>query len=503
MVRSAAWVILAAILTVGWLGVHHASLGEQERVLSMAAAGVMVLGLCGLMSFVTMAAVNDDNRLRRRQALMAGEARDKFATMVNSIDGVVYEWEPLTEHYEFVSGQIERILGYPPADFTSNAAFWEQTIHPDDREAACAARHTSRQTAQPCRAEYRMKTKDGRWLWLREIGTPCCDGSGRVVLIRGVLIDITPQREAAEELERLHLKVVDASHRAGMAEVATGVLHNVGNVLNSVNVAANLLYERLRDSRVPNLSKVAAMLHENEHRLAGFLCTDERGRMIPRYLEQLAGHLNADHTELNRETQHVLRGIEHIREIVRAQQSTATVRERKERLRPADVIRDAVRLTAEVFNDHLVRVAENFGRVPDTTADRHGLLQILVNLLQNAAHAVSDLPAEVERLVTISLQKCGRDRLCLSVDDNGCGIPQENLVHIFSHGFTTRRDGHGFGLHSSALTAREMGGSLMAASRGPDCGATFTLELPCSAPAHDNSKPAALTPVSSSNYAIL
>jgi signal transduction histidine kinase len=64
------------------------------------------------------------------------------------------------------------------------------------------------------------------------------------------------------------------------------------------------------------------------------------------------------------------------------------------------------------------------------------------------------------------------------VRDNGIGIPPENLIKIFNHGFTTKRDGHGFGLHSGANAAKEMGGSLTAESNGPGLGATFTLELP-------------------------
>jgi signal transduction histidine kinase len=70
----------------------------------------------------------------------------------------------------------------------------------------------------------------------------------------------------------------------------------------------------------------------------------------------------------------------------------------------------------------------------------------------------------------------------IRVEDNGIGIPPENLTRIFSHGFTTRPDGHGFGLHIGAINAREMGGSLSVASEGTGRGATFTLILPMSPP---------------------
>jgi signal transduction histidine kinase len=248
-------------------------------------------------------------------------------------------------------------------------------------------------------------------------------------------------------------------------------------VLNSVNVSAHLLGERLRDSRLPTLTKVAGMLSSERHRLAEFLTTDERGRIIPKYIDQLAGHLTAEHRGLNEEVQNLLRSIEHLREIVSAQQCTAAGKSRREKLNPGDVVRDAIRLTAEDFVRHDARIVEPPLPVPDIVADRHRLLQILINLLRNAARAVQDLPPDTEALVTIGLSF--GDRLSVRITDNGVGIASENLSRIFSHGFTTRRDGHGFGLHSSALAAKEMGGSLTAASPGPGQGATFILELPC------------------------
>jgi signal transduction histidine kinase len=109
--------------------------------------------------------------------------------------------------------------------------------------------------------------------------------------------------------------------------------------------------------------------------------------------------------------------------------------------------------------------------------EKHRVLQILVNLIRNAKYALDD-SKRTDKLLTIKLGRNGGDHIKIDVVDNGVGIPEENLTRIFGHGFTTRSNGHGFGLHSSALAIKELGGSLTAHSDGVGKGATFTLLLP-------------------------
>jgi signal transduction histidine kinase len=117
--------------------------------------------------------------------------------------------------------------------------------------------------------------------------------------------------------------------------------------------------------------------------------------------------------------------------------------------------------------------------VPPITVDKHKVLQILVNLVRNAKYAC-DESGRSDKLLTLRIEGApGGVRIC--VIDNGVGIPAENMSRLFTHGFTTRVDGHGFGLHSGALAAQELGGSLRVMSDGPGLGATFVLELPCGA----------------------
>jgi len=143
-------------------------------------------------------------------------------------------------------------------------------------------------------------------------------------------------------------------------------------------------------------------------------------------------------------------------------------------------VEDALRMNDGAMTRHEVQVIREFEDVPPITVDRHKVFQILINLLRNAKYACDD-SGRLDKQITIAVAN-GDGRVQVVVSDNGIGIPAENLTRIFAHGFTTRKGGHGFGLHSGALAAKEMGGSLIAHSDGCGNGATFTLELPLQQP---------------------
>ena len=291
--------------------------------------------------------------------------------------------------------------------------------------------------------------------------------------------EIAERNRAEEEVEALHHQLVEASRHAGMAEVATGVLHNVGNVLNSVNVSSTLLADRLRKSRAPNVARAADLLRGRDGDLSQWLAEDEKGRMLPAYLADLGQHLAAEHSEMTSELELLVKNVEHIKEIVAMQQNYAKVSGFIESLPLEKLMDDAVQMNAAAFERHHVRVIRNYDNVPNVRLDKHKVLQILVNLLRNAKYAMD---ACRQRQLELSIQLAGKANVRVIVKDTGCGIPRENLTRIFSHGFTTKKDGHGFGLHSGAIAAKEMGGTLTAESEGPGRGATFILELPIAEP---------------------
>ncbi|MFZ3183394.1 MAG: ATP-binding protein [Pseudomonas sp.] len=287
-------------------------------------------------------------------------------------------------------------------------------------------------------------------------------------------------KERTEQLEQAHKQLLEASRKAGMAEVATGVLHNVGNVLNSVNVSATLVTDSIGKSKVSGLARAVALLQEHELDLGAYLSSDPRGKLLPNYLLQLAEHLQADQDENLKELNFLRQNIDHIKEIVAMQQTFATAYGVEECVDVRELLEDSLRMNLSALSRHGVEVIRDIDAVPLTMLDKHKVLQILVNLVSNAKHACDESGRTDKRLTMGLASVDGRVRF--SVTDNGVGIPAQNLLQIFNHGFTTRKGGHGFGLHSGALAAKELGGSLQAQSDGVGLGATFTLELPLTPP---------------------
>ncbi|MBA2586366.1 MAG: HAMP domain-containing protein [Chthoniobacterales bacterium] len=290
------------------------------------------------------------------------------------------------------------------------------------------------------------------------------------------------EREQAEEALRIsQQKLLESSRLAGMAEVATGVLHNVGNVLNSVNVSAGLVVEKLRRSKAPKLAKAAALLTARNGDVGEYLTKDPNGQKLPGYLAKLGEYFIAENAELLDEVDQLGRNIEHIKEVVAMQQSYAKVSGVFENLAAHCLVEDAIAMNTGAFERHGIKVDRQFSPVPLVRVDRHKVLQILINLLRNAKYALDEVK-RTDKHITISILAVNDERVHIVVADNGIGISSENLTRVFAHGFTTREEGHGFGLHSGALAARAMGGSLSVASAGSGEGATFTLELPIACP---------------------
>jgi PAS domain S-box-containing protein len=318
---------------------------------------------------------------------------------------------------------------------------------------------------------------DGHVTWALTTKMPWRDPQGDMIGTFGVSRDITDLKEAEENVERVHQQVIEISRQAGMAEVATTVLHNVGNVLNSANVSANLVVDNLRKSRLSSLTRVVELIHDHAQELGRFFTEDDQGRQLPEYLEILAQHLAGEQAELLREINSLTQHIEHIKEIVATQQNYAQISGIQECLPLADLVEDALRMNAVAYARQDVRLVREFTPVPPVMVDKHKVLQILINLLRNARYAC-DESGRPDKQVIVRIAPQADNRVIVQVADNGVGITPENLTKIFSYGFTTRKHGHGFGLHSGALAAKELGGSLTVYSDGPGKGATFTLHLP-------------------------
>lgn len=421
-------------------------------------------------------------------------SQQKMEALIHSIDGIVWERTPDTFQFTFVSRQSEDILGYLPQSWIKQPNFWEEKLQPQDAAKAIQTRREMASRCQPYSFEYRMIAADGRTVWIRESGTVLVE-NGQPVAMRGIFLNITRQKQDAEQLDKLNRQLVDTSRNAGMAEVATGVLHNVGNILNSVSVSATLVSDRLRASNIADLHRATSMMQQQNGRLAEFLTGDPKGKLIPEYLGSVAEELVTEQAELITEMNSVGQNIEHIKEIVAMQQNYAKLSGVYEWLTVPELVEDALRMNAAAFDRHHIELVREFDeKIPSVCVDRHKVLQILINLLRNAKHAMEGR-STVDKRMVIEVGLASPERVKIIVRDNGVGIPPDHLTKIFNHGFTTKKGGHGFGLHSGANAAKEMGGSLTARSDGPGKGAEFTLELPTAAPARKEEVPSTLEKV--------
>ena len=283
---------------------------------------------------------------------------------------------------------------------------------------------------------------------------------------QGLGREIAERRRAEKQLAEVHHQLVDAARRAGMAEIATGVLHNVGNVLNSVNVSATVVADRMRNSKITELNRALGLLDEHATELGRFFTEDRRGKQLPGFLRLVASNLDRERSVMMEELQSLTRHVDHIKTIVAMQQSYAGVAGVIEAVALPQLLDDAIKLNSASLVKYDIDVIREYEDLPEIRIDKQRVLQILVNLVTNAKDALIESGATQPCLTArIALRSAGEDsKLLIEVCDNGMGIAAENLVRIFSHGFTTKKHGHGFGLHSSANAAKELGGTLTARS---------------------------------------
>ena len=284
-----------------------------------------------------------------------------------------------------------------------------------------------------------------------------------------------------EQLSDTQTKLVEASRLAGRVDVATEVLHGVGNVLNSVNVSATLVCDITARSRIGNLSKVVAMLLEHRDDFGRFFRDDPRGQKLPSYFAQLADAVERDHGAVRAELQLLTRNIDHIAAIVRAQRLQVQPSNVVETFDVGRLVDDALEATAAERDHQAIELVRELDELPPARLDRYKTLQILLVLLANARDAVMTRQVGARRIVVRALRRTDGE-LEIAIEDSGCGIDPHLVDRIFGLGFTTKPGSRGLGLHYSACAARQLKGRLTARSAGIGTGAAFSLVLPFAAP---------------------
>lgn len=470
---------------------------EQRRARSLMVAALALVAAVGFVTFITrsisgplrrqaeeLQAANESlqveiaGRKRTERELRRSEAQLAAAQIIARVGS--WEWDMASAKIIW-SDENYRIHGLEPGKMAISHEAAMMFIHPEDRIMAEANLMRALKEGQPFSFEHRIVRPDGIWRVIHKRGEVVMAADGmRAAKVFGTSQDITERKQAEAELQNMHQLLLDTSRQAGMAEVATGVLHNVGNVLNSMNVSASVAQDILRHSKTTSLVRIAGLLEEHSTGLSTFLTEHPQGRLVPAFIVKLAHLLDDENRKLLKESAALAKNVEHVKEIIAMQQTYARVSGLVETVQVNDLVEDALRMNTSALDRHGVETIRDFAPVPPIPVEKHKVLQILVNLIRNAKYACDESGRTDKRMIMRSTNGDGRVRI--SIIDNGVGIPPENLTRIFGHGFTTRKDGHGFGLHSAANAAREMGGQLSVHSDGPGRGASFTLELPAALP---------------------
>jgi PAS domain S-box-containing protein len=412
-------------------------------------------------------------RQRAETALKTAEQRYR-SIFENSVEGIFQT--TVDGRYLVANPTLARIYGYDsPEELQQAMTDIGARLYVDPNRRAEFKRQIA-ERGQVLGFESEIYHKNGSKLWISENARAVHDEHGKLLYYEGTVEDITSRKRNEAALQKAQADLLQATRTAGMAEVATGILHNVGNVLNSVNVSANCIADALRKSKIPQLSKAAGLIKDNNETLVDFLVSDPKGKLLPGYIIDLSAHLATEHVGLLQKMEQLKTHLDHVKQIVAMQQNYAKIGGVKETVNLSEVVEDAIRLNSGGLSRSRIEVVREYDPSATANLDKHKVLQILVNLVRNAEHACAQSVKD-RKQVTVRVSNEG-ERIKISVEDNGIGIPSENMVRIFKHGFTTKKDGHGFGLHSCAITAKELGGTLKAHSDGDGLGAVFTLDLP-------------------------
>jgi signal transduction histidine kinase len=403
----------------------------------------------------------------------------RFGIATRAAKAGVWEWREGDDEVWW-NDNMYAIYGFPAATFQPRLSIAVTMIHPDDLAVAEAAWAGALQQATDMHVQFRIIRADNSILHLDSVAAVVTDPHSPKRRLVGIILDIT-ERVGTEQRERLLQKQLrEASHRSGMAEVATGVLHNVGNVLNSLGVASSTVQARLSASHYDRVERVAALLEVHRDALGDFLINDARGKHLPQYLSALGAQLKKDTEGLQREIDAISGHVQYLCDIVQAQQTFARVGGTEEAVDVRELVDTALRLKARNLEGMDVR--REIGDIPEFLADRYKLLQIVVNFIGNACDAIAENVSGARQMAIRAQVVDGQ--LEIAVEDSGVGIPSELLARIWEFGFTTKTHGHGFGLHSSAVAAQQLGGTVAVISAGSGLGACFTVRIPLNVASH-------------------
>ena len=273
----------------------------------------------------------------------------------------------------------------------------------------------------------------------------------------------------------------ESAHRAGMAEIASEVLHNVGNAVNTANCCAEVIGDRLNNSRLSGLEKATSLLSDQASNAVHFFSEDPRGPKLINSLVTVTGTLQKEQAENLSELQRLQETIRHIRDAIASQQSHARKSDFRQRVDLRALLNETLLVNEALQKQCGVSVTINMPELPLLELNRSRVAQVLVNLEKNALLSMQSVP-ERNHVLTVNVAVLETDLLQIEVRDTGTGFTPEIHERLFGQGFTTRKEGSGLGLHYCVNVIREMGGDITAYSDGPGTGARFQITIPRAVP---------------------
>jgi PAS domain S-box-containing protein len=320
-------------------------------------------------------------------------------------------------------------------------------------------------------------TNDGRLIPISVSGSMMQDEQGQFQGLVCVAQDITARKQMEEEKLELHEQLLDTSRQLGMAEVASDVLHNVGNALNSINVSIGVVTDLLKNSMVGDVGRISQLFHKHREDLGNYFSSNSKGKQIPAYLEKLAGQLVEEQRVAIAELARLRENAQNAQQCVAVQQDLAKPSGITEEISVIELVEEALTLNQELLENSKIAVSREFQEIPQLIVDKHQVLEVMVEVIRNACQAMVSVSTK-QLIVRAKLIPGPPDSVCLEVQDSGIGIASDDLIKIFGQGYSTKNGKRGMSLHSGALMVKNLGGALRAHSEGIGHGATFSLELP-------------------------
>jgi signal transduction histidine kinase len=480
---------LALVISGAFYGLDLAGLEIASSIPEGRGQGLHIITATLLLAMVTFISFTVDRTKELAFAALEHEVREREEA-VNSLrasEGKLAQaqhvahlgcWElDLVRGSGWWSDEHYRMLGMERGVDDFSVKMGLSLIDLEDRERVVQVVEEAVRAGHSYRVEFKVTLPNGERRYHSSVGKPQLDEEGRATLLTGATQDVTESKLLELEKDSLQKQLLRASHQAGMAEVATGLLQNMGNSLSNLKTTTFIMEEALQDFRIEGVSKASAMIEENQTDLARFFSEDQHGSRFANYFSMLAEHMEERHALVTQQIQDMKRSLTQVDTIVGSQQDYASCCSVSEEVLAQELLAEALRINENEIDLHGVRIESRVQDSPKLVTDRHRLLQILVVLIKNAVEAVSPME-EANRLIFVGMRSAGPDEIVIDIEDNGVGVAEEDNTRIFAFGYTTKPEQDGVGLHTAALAAEMLGGSLGVSSEGLGRGATFTLILP-------------------------